>query len=61
MGAVPKNKITSVERGLRRAGQLKRLKLKKDANTSSAPFHKRGLVAQMFSQMGLDFKKLISK
>ena len=36
MGAVPKNKITSIERGRRRAGQLRRLKLKKDANTSSA-------------------------
>jgi hypothetical protein len=61
MGAVPKNKITSVERGKRRAGQARSLRLKKDANQSVVPLHKRGLVAQMFSQMEISFKKIISK
>ncbi len=61
MGALPKNKITSAERGKRRQGQLRQLKLKKDANQSAAPLHKRGLVAQMFNRMGLDFKKIISR
>lgn len=63
MGAVPKNKITSAERGKRRAGQGSRLKkqLNKDPNQSAAPKHKRGLVAAMFSQMGFEFKKLIKR
>lgn len=60
MGAVPKNKITSIERGKRRAGQLKQTKIKKDPNQAAAPLHKRGLVAQMFNQMGIEFKKIIS-
>ncbi|MBD3250188.1 MAG: hypothetical protein GF381_01275 [Candidatus Pacebacteria bacterium] len=51
MGAVPKNKITSVERGKRRAGN--RPDLVKDINRAKAPLHKRGLVAQMFRRMGL--------
>lgn len=61
MGAVPKYRISSIKRGQRRAGQLRRLKLKKDANQTAAPKHKRGMVAAMFSQMGLEFKKLISR
>ncbi len=61
MGAVPKFRIGSIQRGQRRAGQLKKMKLKKDPNTSVAPKHKRGMVASMFSQMGLDFKKLINR
>jgi hypothetical protein len=59
MGAVPKNKITSVERGKRRAG--KRKNLKQDPNNARVQPHKRGLVAQMFSRMGLDFKHLLEK
>jgi len=61
MGAVPKFRINSIRRGQRRAGQLKKMRLKKDPNTSVAPKHKRGMVASMFSQMGLDFKKLINR
>jgi ribosomal protein L32 len=61
MGAVPKNKITSAERGKRRSGQLRQLKLKKDPNQSAVPLHKRGLVAEMFSQMEINFQKFISK
>ncbi len=61
MGAVPKNKITSVERGKRRAGQARQLNLKKDPNRSTIPLHKRGLVAQMFTRMEIKFQKLISQ
>lgn len=61
MGAVPKNKITSSERGKRRQGLLRRIKLIKDPNTSVTPRYKQGLVAQMFGQMGLEFKKLLSR
>ncbi len=61
MGAVPKYRISSIKRGQRRAGQLKQMKLKKDPNQESAPKHKRGLVAAMFSQMNIDFKKIISR
>ena len=61
MGAVPKYRISSIKRGQRRAGQLRRLKLKRDANQTVVPQHKRGMVAAMFSQMGLEFKKLISR
>ncbi len=61
MGAVPKFRINSIRRGQRRAGQLKKMKLKKDPNTEAAPKHKRGLVAAMFSQMNIGFKKIISQ
>jgi len=61
MGAVPKHRISSIRRGKRRAGLLRTMKLKKDANTSVAQKHKRGLVAAMFSQMGFEFKKLINR
>ncbi len=61
MGAVPKNKVTSIERGKRRAGQLRQTQIKKDPNQAAAPLHKRGLVAQMFSRMDIEFKKIISK
>ena len=57
MGAVPKNKITSVERGKRRAG--KQRDLKKDPHHSQVQPHKKGLVAQMFSRMGLKFDHLL--
>ncbi len=43
MGAVPKNKITRVERGKRRAGNTP--SLKKDAKISKTPMHKQGLMA----------------
>ncbi|MEA2056120.1 MAG: hypothetical protein U9O78_00160 [Patescibacteria group bacterium] len=59
MGAVPKNKITSVERGKRRAGNRKNLK--KDPRNSRVQPYKQGLVAQMFSRMGLDFEHLLKK
>lgn len=51
MGAVPKNKITRVERGKRRAGNTP--KLKKDSKTAKTPMHKRGLVAQMMGKLGI--------
>ncbi len=57
MGAVPKNKITSVERGKRRAGKKK--DLKKDTYHSRVQPHKKGLVAQMFSRMGIKFDHLL--
>lgn len=59
MGAVPKNKITSVERGKRRAG--KRRDLKQDPNHARVQPHKKGMVAQMFSRMGLEFEHLLKK
>ncbi|MCC6711391.1 MAG: hypothetical protein IT416_03505 [Candidatus Pacebacteria bacterium] len=43
MGAVPKNKITRVERGKRRAGNTP--SLKKDAKVTKTPQHKEGLMA----------------
>lgn len=61
MAAVPKNKITSAERGKRRAGQLAKMHLKKDAHRSVVPLHKRGLVAQMFDQMEISFEKIIRR
>ncbi len=50
MGALPKNKITSVERGKRRAGN--RPNLKKDLHTT-IPAHKQGFVAELFKFIGL--------
>ncbi len=50
MGALPKNKITSVERGKRRAGNTP--SLKKDRN-SVVPLHKQGLVAQILKKAGI--------
>jgi hypothetical protein len=54
MGAVPKNKITSIERGKRRSGN--RPDLVKDLKFAKTPKHKRGLVAQMFKRMGLSLQ-----
>ncbi len=51
MGAHPKNKITSVERGKRRAGNTP--KLKRDHNVVSIPLHKRGLVASILRKIGV--------
>ncbi|MDQ3008473.1 MAG: hypothetical protein M3Q81_02660 [bacterium] len=50
MGALPKNKITRVERGKRRAGN--RPQLKKDANTT-VPLHKRTFVNSLLEFVGL--------
>lgn len=55
MGAVPKNKITSVERGKRRKGNSP--KLKADTNVKKAPLHKRGLVAQILGKLQIAEKK----
>jgi len=49
MGALPKNKITRVERGKRRKGNTPALK--KDVKTARTPLHKRGLVAAIFSKL----------
>jgi len=51
MGALPKNKITRVEQGKRRAGN--KAKIEKDAKTSKIPFHKQGFVANMLKNLGL--------
>ncbi|PIY80890.1 MAG: hypothetical protein COY80_00545 [Candidatus Pacebacteria bacterium CG_4_10_14_0_8_um_filter_42_14] len=59
MGALPKNKITRVERGKRRAGNTP--KLKKDTKISSIPFHKRGLVASMLRSIGLSAAQTTEK
>jgi len=52
MGAVPKNKITRVERGKRRAGNTP--SLKKDPKRSMPILHKQGLVASILKKIGLD-------
>lgn len=54
MGALPKNKITSAERGKRRRGNTP--KLGKDVKTNSIPMHKRGFVAQLFKAVGIKAK-----
>ncbi len=54
MGALPKNKITKVERGKRRRGNTR--KVTKDANTASIPPHKRGFVAQLKKFIGATSK-----
>lgn len=59
MPALPKNKITSVERGKRRKGNTP--KLLKNTKHSQAQLHKRGLVAQIFKAVGLNDKKSAQK
>ena len=54
MAAVPKNKITRVERGKRRRGNTP--SLVKNAATSKPQFHKRGFVAMMLKNLGLSSK-----
>jgi len=54
MGAVPKNKITRVERGKRRAGNTP--SLKKDARISKTPLHKKGLIAGFLKAISGDKK-----
>jgi hypothetical protein len=53
MGALPKNKITRVERGKRRRGN--RPDLKRDANTA-VPLHKQGFVADLLKFAGIEKK-----
>lgn len=55
MGALPKNKITRVERGKRRAGN--KPKITKDANIASIPPYKRGIVASILRSVGLSQEK----
>jgi hypothetical protein len=55
MGAQPKNKITSVERGKRRRGNTP--KLKKDPKTASIPLHKQGFVAELMQFAGFSSSK----
>ncbi len=50
MGALPKNKITSVERGKRRRGNMPHLR--KDIN-SAIPMHKQGFMAELLKFMGM--------
>jgi hypothetical protein len=50
MGAQPKNKITNVEQGKRRAGNTP--KLVKDAHYSRVPLHKRGFFDKFTSWIG---------
>ena len=50
MGAQPKNKITRVEQGKRRAGNTP--KLNKDAKMSKTPLHKKtlfGKISKLFA------------
>lgn len=54
MGALPKNKITSVERGKRRAGN--KPKLKKDTKITQVPMHKRGLVSEILKKLNISSK-----
>lgn len=58
MGALPKNKITRVERGKRRAGN--RPTLVQDLNTKVGQ-HKQGFVAQFLTFMGLGNAPVSSK
>lgn len=51
MGALPKNKITSAERGKRRAGNTPNIK--KDPKVTTVPLSKRGLVGSILSAIGL--------
>jgi hypothetical protein len=51
MGALPKNKITSSERGKRRRGNTPALR--QDFNKVQIQLHKKGFVAQLFKNLGL--------
>lgn len=55
MGALPKNKITRVERGKRRRGNTP--SLKKDPKVTQIPAHKKGIVAKFLKSLGLSKKK----
>lgn len=51
MGALPKNKITSVERGKRRRGN--RPTVTKDTNVASVPLHKQSFVNDILKKVGI--------
>lgn len=51
MGALPKNKVTRVEQGKRRAGN--KAVIKKDHKISAIPLHKQSFVANMLKNLGL--------
>lgn len=51
MGALPKNKVTRVEQGKRRAGN--KAAVKKDPKVTAVPLHKQGLVATLRKNLGL--------
>lgn len=51
MGAVPKNKITRVERGKRRAGNTP--DIRKDIKIAKTPLHKKGFMASLFKAVGI--------
>lgn len=51
MGALPKNKITRVEQGKRRAGN--KANVKKDAKVNAIPLHKQSFVANLLKNLGL--------
>jgi len=51
MRALPKNKITSVERGKRRRGN--KPKIKKDTNVAGIPLHKQSLVNAILKKIGI--------
>ncbi|MFA6814529.1 MAG: hypothetical protein GX943_03735 [Candidatus Pacebacteria bacterium] len=52
MGALPKNKITRIEQGKRRAGN--KPSLKKDPKRAPIPAHKQGLVASILKKLALN-------
>lgn len=52
MGALPKNKISSVERGKRRAGNTP--SLKKDVKKTAVPKAKKNFVNQLLKFAGFD-------
>jgi hypothetical protein len=52
MGAQPKNKISSIERGKRRSGNTK--KVTKDPAVSRVPLHKRSFLSRVKQAVGLD-------
>jgi len=54
MGALPKNKITRVERGKRRRGNTP--SLKKDPKVAKVPGHKQGLVSKFLKALGISEK-----
>jgi len=58
MGAVPKRKITSRRRGVRR--MYNRRDLVQDSNVTSTPLHKRGLLARMMKAVP-GFQRLAQK
>lgn len=55
MGALPKNKITRAEQGMRRRGN--RPTLTKNPKHTTVPLHKRGLFATVLNKLGLGEKK----